>query len=119
MSEEVRMPLHTEDARLSALYKYNILDTPTDPDYDNLTRLASQIFKVPFAFITFIDEHRQWIKSSVGSDVKETPRKVSFCQYTIRNSTVLVVEDTLLDSRFVDHPGVTDHRIFVFTREHR
>jgi PAS domain S-box-containing protein len=107
MSEEVKMPMHTEDARLSALYNSHILDTAKDPDYDNLTRLASQIFKAPFAYITLVDEHRTWIKSSVGLNVSEAPRNISFCQYTIGNSEVLEIRDALLDSRFADNPAVT------------
>jgi PAS domain S-box-containing protein len=107
MSEEVKMPLHTEDARLSALYNYNILDTAKDSDYDNLTKLASQIFNVPFAFINLVDKHRLWVKSSVGFDVTETPRNLSFCQYTIETTGVLEVQDALLDSRFADNPAVT------------
>jgi PAS domain S-box-containing protein len=107
MSDEAKMPLHTEDARLSALYNYDILDTAGDPDYDNLTKLTSQIFKVPFAFISLIDEHRLWIKSSVGLNVTETPRELSFCQYTIQSTEVLEIQNALLDSRFADNPGVT------------
>lgn len=101
------MPLHAEDARLSALYKHDILDTAIDPDYENLTKLTSQIFKTPFTFISLVDEHRLWIKSSVGLNITEAPRDTSFCHYTIENSEVLEVQDALLDSRFVDNPAVT------------
>lgn len=107
MSEEVKKPLHTEDARLSALQNYDILDTPRDPEYDTLTKLASQIFKVPYAYISLVDEHRIWFKSMVGLDVTEAPRSTSFCQYTIYDTDVFEIPNALLDERFATNQAVT------------
>jgi len=89
------------------LYAYNILDTPVEKSFDNLAKLATQIFNMPIALISFLDKDRQWVKSSIGADVKEIPRKQSFCEYTIQGTTVLEVKDTLLDKRFIDHPAVS------------
>ena len=105
-SEESKIPFDAEQERLTALSDYEIMDTGIDPDFDNLTKLASQIFKVPIAFISFVDEKRQWFKSIVGLDLEQTPRSDSFCQYTIERETVLEVPDTLQDSRFKEHPMV-------------
>jgi PAS domain S-box-containing protein len=114
MSDESKMLLHTEAERLFALYKYDILDTARDMDFDNLTKLAAQIFNVPYAFINFLDEERVWVKSSVGLSVTEAPRKDSFCQYTIAESVVLEVQDALLDPRFADNPAVIGEPHFRF-----
>ncbi|RAJ33430.1 PAS domain S-box protein [Pedobacter cryoconitis] len=106
------MPINTgvlspsEKERLCALYAYHILDTPVEKSFDNLTKLATQIFNIPIALISLLDKERQWVKSSVGVELKEFPRKQSFCEYTIQGNTVFEICDTLKDSRFTDYPVV-------------
>ncbi len=43
-----------------------------------------------------------------SSQVKETPREVSFCAHAIVHPETLVVPDTLEDHRFAFHPMVLD-----------
>lgn len=97
-----------ENERLCALAACNILDTPREDVFDNLAKLTAQIFNMPIAFISLIDEKRQWVKSSVGIDVQELPREFTFCQYTILGDTVMEVYDARLDERFVNHLAVID-----------
>jgi PAS domain S-box-containing protein len=106
MSENTEMSSYTEQERLDALYSYDVLDTEAEAEFGNLATLATQIFEVPIACLSFVDQQRQWIKASVGLKIKETPRSASFCQYTIQGSGVLEVQDTLLDSRFSNNPFV-------------
>ncbi len=95
-----------ESERLEALKQYNILDTPSEQAYDDITDLAAFICDVPIALITFVDLERQWFKSKVGLDVKQTPRDVSFCSQCILKPEMMVVKDTFLDERFKDNPLV-------------
>ncbi|RFZ91289.1 PAS domain S-box protein [Mucilaginibacter conchicola] len=98
----------TEQERLNALYSYNILDTASEEDFDELTGLASAICNTPIALISFVDKHRQWFKSHNGLDVTETDRAMSFCAYAINEPTeILEVEDAEQDLRFSDNPLVT------------
>lgn len=97
-----------EQDRLCALRTYNILDTPPESSFDNLTKLASQIFNIPIALISLIDENRQWVKSSIGTDVKEIPREHSFCAYTMLGTSIMEVTDLLLDDRFSNYLAVID-----------
>ncbi|MBB3331096.1 signal transduction histidine kinase [Halomonas campaniensis] len=93
--------------RLNALYEFQILDTPSDPGFDRLTALASDLFDVPIALISLVDEHRQWFKSHHGLGPRETSRDISFCAHAVANDRTLVVEDALQDHRFCDNPLVT------------
>lgn len=105
----------SEEKRLTALRSYSILDTFPEKEYDDITRLASQICQTPVSQITLVDSKRQWYKSNFGVDIKEVPREVGFCSHTINNPDgVLVVPDMRIDQRFVDNPFVKNipHAVF-------
>jgi diguanylate cyclase (GGDEF)-like protein len=96
-----------EARRLFALRRLRILDTPPEPAFDHITRLAQQIYDVPMALISLIDSDRQWFKSRVGVDVTETPRDAAFCAYTIQGDAGFIVTNAATDLRFQDNPLVT------------
>lgn len=104
-----------ENTRIKALYKYDVLDTFTEQEYDFITTMASRICNTPVALITLLDKKRQWIKSSFGFDIKETPRELSFCNYTILDANnVNIVPDLRLDERYKANPLVTGEPHAVF-----
>lgn len=96
-----------EDARLKALTRYSVLDTPREEEFDDFTRLAAHIFKAPIAVINLIDRDRQWFKSEVGLGVRETPLGISICRHAILQQELFVVPDTTADERFKNNPLVT------------
>lgn len=98
-----------EHGRLQALRALRILDTPPEPRFDRLTRLAASLFDVPTALISLIDEERQWFKSRHGMELCETRREDAFCNRAIQlpPGAVMVVPDATRDQRFVDNPYVT------------
>ena len=75
-----------EDRRVEALKSYAVLDTPPHPSFDAVTNAAKIAFDVPIALISLLDETRQWFKSCIGLDVRETPREMSFCTHAIGQS---------------------------------
>ena len=96
-----------EVERLKELKKYSILDTLSEVEYDSITQLASYICDTPIALVSLIDEERQWFKSSVGIDVSETSRNISFCQYTIMGDDIFEVPNALENDLFAKNPLVT------------
>lgn len=98
--------MEIETNRLNALANYNILDSPREKSFDDLTLLASQLFDVPIVAISLVDENRQWFKSSVGLEVNQTERCISFCSHTIQSVCPLIIEDAVYDDRFSNNPLV-------------
>ncbi len=104
-----------ESDRLSALQEYNILDTITEKEYDDITHLASVICNVPIALISFVDRDRQWFKSHKGLSASETDREYSFCAHAINTpDKAFIIPDAQNDERFRDNPLVTGDPNIVF-----
>lgn len=97
-----------EAQRLTDLKALNILDTEAEERFDRYTQLAADLFQVPIALISLVDEERQWFKSAVGTQLRETDRSISFCGHVVAADEALVVEDTQQDPRFAHNPLVQD-----------
>lgn len=96
-----------EKRRLEILWNYDVLDTPPEESFDDLTELAAFICQTPIALISLVADNRQWFKARVGLTVTETARDISFCTHAILQSDVMIVPDALKDPRFVNNPLVT------------
>ncbi len=97
----------SEAERLAALHATGLLDTPPSEEFDRITRLACKLFDAPMAIIGLIDADRQWFKSEIGMGLRATCREDAFCNHTIRQQDVMVVEDARQDPRFAANPLVT------------
>jgi diguanylate cyclase (GGDEF)-like protein len=96
-----------EPERLAALREYHILDTNPEAAFEELTHLAGFVCGTPMTLVSLIDEKRQWFKSRVGLDVRETPRDQAFCAHAIMTNEPLIVTDAKQDARFATNPLVT------------
>ncbi|WP_170928778.1 sensor domain-containing diguanylate cyclase [Deinococcus hopiensis] len=95
-----------ESARLAALGRYGILDTPPEEAFDRVTRLAARVLNVPVALVNFVDRERQWSKACYGASPGEAPRKDAFCTWTVFGEDVLVVPNARQDGRFAQLESV-------------
>jgi GAF domain-containing protein len=96
-----------EADRIAELRRYEVLDTPVEPAFDRIVRLAALLLDVPITLISLIDAERQWFKSRHGLEATETPRALAFCDHAIRGHDVMVVADAAHDVRFRANPLVT------------
>jgi two-component sensor histidine kinase len=98
----------SESDRIAALRSYAILDTPPEPDFDDVVRLAAQICEAPRAAINLIDESRQWFKAELGLGVRETALDdVSLCSEVILQPGLTVIPDVRQEPRLASNPLVT------------
>ena len=96
-----------EEKRLENLYQYDILDTPPDGTFDNITRLASQLLKTPISIISLVDSDRIWFKSAHGLEgVNEIERAPGLCASAILEEDFYLVEDAKNDIRTLANPLV-------------
>ena len=96
-----------EDARLAALDRYDILDTPKEPAFERVATLIRLVFGVETSIVSMIDGHRQWYKAAQGTPNIEVPINETFCRLTLAGGEPLIVTDASADGRFKDNPHVT------------
>jgi EAL domain-containing protein (putative c-di-GMP-specific phosphodiesterase class I) len=94
-----RINRQEEDARLAALISIEILDTPPEPAYDAITRLAAEYFQADSAGLSFADESRIWVKSCWRRVIRELPRKNSIFDLVLKENGPVIVPDIALDPR--------------------
>lgn len=70
-----------DEERSKALKEYAVLDPLPEPGFDRIVEAASVVCGTPYAKIGFLDEDREWIKASIGLDLKEIPRGDAFSHF--------------------------------------
>ncbi len=96
------MICHPEAARLDALRKLDLLDTPPSEAFDRITRMAAQVFGLPIAAVSLTDTDRQWFKSRVGVEHWSIPRERAPCATVAESASFLVIPDLAEDPEFRD-----------------
>lgn len=95
-----------EAERLQALRRYDILDTPPDGTFDNVTKLAAKLFGVPIAIISLVDTDRIWFKSHHGVEVPQIDRDPGLCASGILSDSPYVLTNAMEDPRSLANPLV-------------
>ena len=98
-----------EAERLEALHSYHILDTESDPVFNDLALLAAFVCGTPMSLVSLLDEDRQWAKAMIGLNTRVMPREQTFCDTAVRAAGVngvFEVPDAANDSRFASNASV-------------
>lgn len=98
---------HRAAARQAALRHYDVLDTDTEPAFEDVVALAARVCKTPIALISLVDGNRQWFKSELGFGMRETPLEMSVCAVVLDLGGLVVIPDLQADGRFSYNPLVT------------
>lgn len=102
----------SDPERLRAVRDSHLLDSAAEGDFDQLTRMAARLMGAPSAFITVLDDQRQFLKSAVGTEGTDyaagnsTSLDISFCKHVVATSEPLVVENAREHDLVRDNKGV-------------
>jgi two-component sensor histidine kinase len=108
-----------EAARLRAVRRLGLLDTPPEEALERVTRLARLIFDAPVALLTVVDENRQFFLSQQGlpnpwSVNRETPLSHSFCQHVVVNRRPLVIDDARETPITAGNPAIQEFGVIAY-----
>lgn len=107
-------PSPADEARVAAVRRYDILDTPPDAAFDAVTAIAARLLDVPVAVISIVDADRIWFKSRHGLDLHQVGRDPGLCASAIRQDEPWVVTDARTDPRVLANPLVAGELGFRF-----
>ncbi len=88
-----------EAARLAAVRRYGILDTPPDEAFDRITDLACRLLRAPAALVSIIDADRVWVKSRRGTEARELSRNEALGAELVGAAAPWSVRDLRVDTR--------------------
>lgn len=116
-SEYVPAALAAEDVeRVRALRASGAFDEHLRRQFDHAAKRAADIFDVPLAMVTLVDEDTQRVGGSAGglgsapgvggTKAFEMPRPLSMCGHVVASGETMVVEDIARDPRFANNPAL-------------
>lgn len=105
--------------RVQALRDSGVLDASLRGTFDSAARRAADIFDVPVAMITLIDEQWQYThgdsakagRMGVGEPERGPQRSDSMCGHVVAGGAALVVPDVQRDPRFAANPALIENAI--------
>ena len=96
-----------DEQRILALKRYHILDTPPEGAFDNIAKLATEIFDVPISLISLVDAEQVFFKANIGmGNAKVTSRGVSLCSLAVLKPGVTLFENALEEPCLLANPNV-------------
>ncbi len=106
-------------ARLAALRRTSLLDTPPEEAFDRLTRLATTVLRVPAALVTLVEGDRQFFKSAIGlpepwASLRQTPLTHSFCKHAVISGEPFIVSDARLNPLVKDKRAVSELGVIAY-----
>ncbi|MEU6829897.1 GAF domain-containing protein [Nocardia beijingensis] len=97
----------TDPARLAAVRRYEILDAPTDGQFDTIAATAAAVCGTPISTVSIVDADRVWFAAAKGLDgVAQVGTEPGLCASAFCAEGPYVVNDAVTDPRTLDHPLV-------------
>ncbi|GAA3922769.1 GAF domain-containing protein [Hymenobacter algoricola] len=94
-------------ARLRTLHQYDIVNTTSEPIFDDYTAWAAQLFNTPISLISLVDDEYVWFKSVTGAEgIPGLPRAESMCSAAILQNEPVVTSDYKPESCTLIRPDV-------------
>lgn len=94
-------------ARITALRRYEILDTPPENAFNNIVNVACRAFNIPIALVSFVDKDRVFFKANKGmAGINNVDREKSICSLAVLNDEVTVFENALKEPCLLSNPLV-------------
>jgi len=108
-----------DEARLAALQRTGLLDSPPEDAFDRLTRLATRVLHVPVAVVSLVDRDRQFFKSQCGmseavASARQSPLDHSFCKHAVESREPLVVSDARRHHIFGHYVAFTEPGVVAY-----
>lgn len=103
-----------EQKRAAMIEKLREKQVATAARYQRLLRLAQALFKTPTIRLSLLREEASWSFAEIDSNPGLGTSADVFCAYTIAQSDILVVEDTLSDVRFANAVSVANEPFIRF-----
>ncbi|WP_017729701.1 GAF domain-containing protein [Nafulsella turpanensis] len=112
----IRIIPNNEKERLAKLESYNNLDRVQEGGpFTHIAAMASQVFKVPIALVSFVGKERVLFKGNVGMEGTDgAGRGESLCSVAILQDEVTVFKNASEEACLLAHPLVTGSFGFKF-----
>lgn len=88
-----------EKDRVKKLEQFDLLNLPKDPQLDIFAETACLVADCPSSLVAIMESQVQTVQSCIGISLDTVERKNTLCQYSIASGDVVVINDTLKDSR--------------------
>jgi serine/threonine protein kinase len=96
----------TEEIRVQAVHSYDVLDSPPEEAFDEVTDLVRRTLHLPVAIVAVVDEDRAWFKSRRGVDLPELPRSLTAEVADSHGRGTWNIPDVLAEPSLREHPFV-------------
>ncbi len=97
-----------ERVRLEAVRQSGLVGSGPEASFDNLVNLAAFATRSPVAMFTLVTQTEQWFKSRTGFEGDSTPREWAFCNKTLYENDLTVIEDLTKDPHFSTNPALSE-----------
>jgi len=96
----------TATLKIANIHSLDLFYTPLEERFERITRIARRALHAPVAAISLLNEDKQWFKSAAGWGISELPRDQAICKLTVESNQIVMIGDTIADSRVAKLPIV-------------